>query len=184
MKKPRHIKTIGERFGEDPFFPDKESIDKYKSETVKAIREWQSYHSKKAVRTKTEFKFDLEECMRQLHINYKGIMYLEALGAYDKDKDDSEQTKGKFIDGKWCGYGDYNDAYFIQYDDTPMKRVKLKSDFKQGDKEYMEYTKYFIMKVSLNGWYLLFFQDRYNNLDWVVRKNDILIQGNVGTLVD
>jgi hypothetical protein len=181
MKKNRHIKTLGERYGVDESFTNKDDILKYKSEIVQKIRQYENYNSKKAIKNKTEFRIDIEQAMRDLFINYKGILYLRALGKFNPD--DEHQKQGVFEDGVWKPYGDYNDAYFIQYDDTPMKRVKLKSDSKPGDKDYMEYTKYYVMKISTNGWYFLLFVDYYNRLDWIVRKNDLLVEGNIGTLL-
>ena len=181
MKKNRHIKTLGERYDVDESFTNKDDILKYKSEIVQKIRQYENYNSKKAIKNKTEFKFDIEQAMRDLFIDYKGVLYLRALGKFNPESE--HQTQGVFEDGVWKPYGDYNDAYFIQYDDTPMKRVKLKSDSKPGDIDYMEYTKYYVMKISTNGWYFLLFVDYYNRLDWIVRKNDLLVEGNIGTLL-
>lgn len=179
--KPRHLKTLGERYGIDDAFLDKDSILKYQKEIVEKIRQYENYNTRKAIKNHTEFKFDIEQAMRDLFIDYKGILYLRALGKFNPN--DIYQEEGEFEDGIWKPYGDYNDAYFIQYDDTPMKRIKLKSDSKPGDIDYMEYTKYYVMKISTNGWYFLLFVDYYNRMNWIVRKNDLLVEGNIGTLV-
>lgn len=30
----------------------------------------------------------------------------------------------------------------------------------------------------------LLFVDYYNRMDWIVRKNDLLVEGNIGTLLN
>lgn len=178
MKKERHLKTIRERFGVDLAFENKDSILAYQRELVEKIRQYRNYNYKKD----NNFKFDLPKAMIDLGIDYKGIFYLRALGEYG----DPEFKNTGIIkeDGTFSGYYDTCDAYFFQYDDTPPKRVNLTSPYKKGDKEYMEYTRYYVMKVSVNGWTLVFFTNWANDLDYVVFKdNDMLIQGNMGTLL-
>lgn len=181
--KPRHIKTIRERYGADLDFTDKESVWNYRVEVMKKINDYISYNQKKAVRTKQVFMVNLHSILLALDIPYKGVLYLEALGKYEEGEE--YQSNGKFLEnGKWVGYYDSCDAYFIQSDDHPSKRVALKSDYKSGETGYMEYTKYYVMKVSTNGWTLLFFQDFSGSIDWALDKDNILMQGNIGTLVD
>ena len=181
QNKPRHLKTLEERYGVDEAYPDYESISKYQREITEKIRQYENYNTRKAIKNNTVFKFDIEQAMRELFIDYKGILYLRALGKYEESVE--VQRQGIFEDGVWRPYDDYNDAYFIQYDDTPMKRVELKSDSKPGDKDYMKYAKYYVMKISKNGWYFLLFVDYYNRMDWIVRKRDLLVEGNIGTLI-
>lgn len=179
--KPRHLKTLGERYGVDLAYTNNESISKYRNEIVEKLRIYENYNTKKAIKNNTIFEFDIEQAMRDLSIDYKGLLYLRAVGKFNPDEE--TQYEGVFEDGIWKPYIDYGDAYFIQSDDTPSKKVNLTSNSKLGDLDYMEYTKYYVMKISTNGWYFLLFVDYYNRLDWIVRKNDLLVEGNIGTLI-
>ena len=85
--------------------------------------------------------------------------------------------------GPGKGYIDSCDAYMFMYDDTYSKRVNLKSDFKDGDKEYMEYVKYYVIDATVNGWFLVLFETRSGDLDWQIAKDNIILQGNIGTLI-
>lgn len=176
-KKERHLKTIRERFGFNENLKDESDIRKLRKEVVDKIREYQKYQYKKDY----HFKFDLVKAMLDLDIVHKGVFYLRGLGEYG----DSEfRSTGVFKeDGSWKGYIDTCDAYFFQADDTYSKRVQLKSNFKDGDKEYMEYVKYYVIDVTVNGWFLVLFQTRDGDLDYQIAKDNIILKGNIGTLI-
>lgn len=177
MKKERHLKTIRERFGVNENLQDKRDIRKLQSEVVNKIREYEKYNYKKD----KNFKFDLVKSMLDLNILHKGVFYLRGLGEYgDKEFSSSGIFKE---DGSWVGYIDCCDAYFFMWGDTYSKRVTLKSDFKDGDKEYMEYVKYYVIDVSINGWFLVLFETRTGDLDYQIAKDNIILQGNIGTLI-
>lgn len=178
MRKERHLKTIRERFGFNENLQDENDIRKLRKEIVDKIREYQRYNYKKD----RNFKFDLFQSMLDLDIQHKGVFYLRGLGEYGDEefKDNAGILKE---DGSWKGYIDSCDAYFFMYDDTYSKRVNLKSDFKDGDKEYMEYVKYYVIDATVNGWFLVLFETRSGDLDWQIAKDNIILQGNIGTLI-
>lgn len=177
MKKERHLKTIGERFGFNENLQDEKDIRKLREEVVDKIQSYQKFQYKKD----HNFKFDLVQSMLDLDIIHKGVFYLRGLGEYG---DATFNSPGIFKeDGSWAGYVDCCDAYFFMQDDTYSKRVNLKSDFKDGDKEYMEYVKYYVIDVTTNGWFLVLFETRTGDLDWQIAKDNIILQGNIGTLI-
>ncbi len=177
MKKERRLKTIRERFGFNENLKDKSDIGKLRKEVVDKIQAYQKYQYKKD----NNFKFDLVKAMLDLDIVHKGVFYLRGLGEYG---DNEFKNPGFFKeDGSWQGYIDCCDAYFFMYDDTYSKRVNLKSDFKDGDKEYMEYVKYYVIDVTVNGWFLVLFETRSGDLDYQIAKDNIILQGNIGTLI-
>ena len=177
MRKERHLKTIRERFGFNENLQDEKDIRKLTSEVVNKIETYKKYNYKKD----NNFKFDLVKSMLDLDIQHKGVFYLRGLGEYG-DKEFSNPGILK-EDGTWKGYIDSCDAYMFMYDDTYSKRVNLKSDFKDGDKEYMEYVKYYVIDVSTNGWFLVLFETRFGDLDYQIAKDNIILQGNIGTLI-
>lgn len=177
MRKERHLKTVPERFGINENLKDECDIRKLRKEIVDKIREYQRFNYKKD----NNFKFDLVQAMLDLNIIHKGVFYLRGLGEYG---DTEFENPGFFKeDGSWQGYIDCCDAYFFMYDDTYSKRVNLKSDFKDGDKEYMEYVKYYVIDIAINGWFLVLFETRSGDLDWQTARDNIILQGNIGTLI-
>jgi hypothetical protein len=178
MRKERHLKTIRERFGFNENLKDERDIRNLMSEVVEKIQTYKKYNYKKD----NNFKFNLVKSMLDLDIQHKGVFYLRGLGEYGDQnfKDNAGIFKE---DGSWKGYIDSCDAYFFLYDNTYSKRVNLKSDFKDGDKEYMEYVKYYVIDVTVNGWFLVLFETRSGDLDWQTAKNNIILQGNIGTLI-
>ena len=177
MRKERHLKTIRERFGFNENLQDEKDIRKLMSVVVEKIQTYKKYNYKKD----NNFKFDLVQSMLDLDIAHKGVFYLRGLGEYG---DNEFSDPGKFKeDGSWVGYIDCCDAYFFQADDTYSKRVNLKSDFKDGDKEYMEYVKYYVIDVTIDGWFLVLFETRTGDLDYQIARDNIILQGNIGTLI-
>ena len=47
----------------------------------------------------------------------------------------------------------------------------------------MEYVKYYVIDVTVNGWFLVLFQTRGGDLDYQIAKDNIILQGNIGTLI-
>jgi len=176
MAKNRHIKTLIERFGINPNIESKDQLIELTKPLLISIREYSEYCDKKRI------LFNLENYFKEKNIFEKGIFYLEALGSYNKE---DKYLRGVLKDGKWTGYVDRCDAYDFQNDDEFCQRVSLTSDYEEGDKEYMEYIKYYVMDSSINGWSLVLFNyPKLPYFDYKYIKNEILLEGNIGQFID
>jgi len=169
--KQRHVKTIPERFGVDLNYKDKNSLRIYNNELIEKVKDYLKHINFE--------NFDMEDCLTFCNIFHRGVFYLTALGAYDES-----EKYGRMIDDEWCGYIDCGDSYQFNTHDGFSKRTILKSKFKKGDKEYMEYQKYYVMKTSVDGWSLMWYKyPNYDGYYWVFAKNNVSLEGNIGTYI-
>jgi len=175
IMKKRHIKTIPERFGVDEYIKDEKDILKYNKWFNEKIREYINFIKKQ------DKEFDIEECLSFINVFPLGVFYLTALGTYNEN---DKYPNGIFKDGKWFGYCDRGDNYTFNNDDEFCKRVVLKQKAKKGDKDYMEYQKYYVIKNSVDGWSMVMTNyPKDVNYDIILTKNEVLLEGNIGVLV-
>lgn len=159
--KQRQVKTLAEKFSSNGKYGDKDDLKKYCNVLLEGLK----FYTKAL--EKVNLPFDTAQWMVDENISYCGSFYLRA-HYYNKD-----------LDTIYRG----GDAYAFNDDDEFNEVVELN----QGDihpNEKSKFQKYFVLGVSDDGWALIFHNYiKANGYDYIFRKDEILLEGNIGTYI-